>query len=512
MSLIEVDKTFPPEDHVERIAKYHRMKAYFNGKHAELYDRMARLMVNSPQKPQLDVLYIAVNLPYILSLKPADLLIGDRPTYDSGEPDDSKEQKALNKYVEENDLNTLIYEGATGGAYRGDSFLKVRFGKRQDASELAKYELKDLSRPEAIIEHAAADMVFPETVEGNIKKFKAINVCTLEWVDEGKREIPYLNVEKHLPGYIVHERYRLKEQPEVGLDTQYGFPVNIYKIIAKVPTGRALDKVTGKPMDIIETGVKQPLVFHVPYSSVDDNWQGKGFIETIEHALQALEDRLAQLDYVLLKHTDPLLYGPDLSGMGDGGTVQMGGKYIPLTKDDKEPGAITWDSQMEGAFKEIGFLVSYIFQMSETPQWLFGTTIADGGNAGGTGTSHSDGAAIKARFMPILSKVKRIRSGYDKAVRDALWACFQLDKKHGTYTGKDIYPKIFWKDGIPKNEKEEAEIMAIRTGEKPTMDQKTAIKRLDEVDDMQADEILKRVTEDEKRYEPVSSNVFNSGE
>ncbi len=503
MSLIEVGKTFPPEDHIERIAKYHRMKAYFDGKHSSIYDRMKALLYDSPQLPQLDMLYIAVNLPYILSLKPADLLVGDRPSYDSGMPDDSVEQKALNQYVEENDLNTLIYESATGGAYRGDSFLKVRFGKREDASELEKYKLKSTARSEAIIEHAAADMVFPEVVEGNVKKFKAMNVCQIIWVDEGKKEIPYLHVEKHLPGYIINERYKMDEIPEVGISTQYGYPVTLYRIVSKVTT----EDENEDGIDVTPTGAKHPLVFHVPYSSVDDHWQGKGFVETVEHALQALEDRLTQLDYVLLKHTDPLMYGPDLSGLD--GTVQMGGKYIPLGKEDVKPGAITWDSQMEGAFKEIGFLVSYIFQMSETPQWLFGTTISDGGNAGGTGTSHSDGTAIKARFMPILSKVKRIRSGYDKAVRDALWSCFLLDKKYGSYTGKDIYPKIHWKDGIPKNEKEEAEIMAIRTGEKPTLDQKTAIKRMDELDDMQADETLKRIGEDEKRYEPVSTNVFN---
>jgi hypothetical protein len=502
MSLIEVGKTFPPEDHIERIAKYHRMKAYFDGKHVGIYDRMKALLRDSPQKPQLDTLYIAVNLPYILSLKPADLLVGDRPSYDSGLPDDSAEQKALNSYVEENDLNTLIYESATGGAYRGDSFLKVRFGKREDATELKKYGLKSTASSEAIIEHAAADMVFPETVDGNVKQFKAVNVCQIEWVDEGKKEVPYLIVEKHLPGYIINERYRMKDLPEVGINSVYGYPITTHHIVAKVETG--LEK------DIIVTGAKKPLVFHIPYSSVDDDWKGKGFIETIEHALQALEDRLSQLDYVLLKHTDPLMYGPDLQSVAEMPTaVQFGGKYIPLNKEDVTPGAVTWDSQMEGAFKEIGFLVSYIFQMSETPQWLFGTTISDGGNAGGTGTSHSDGAAIKARFMPILSKVKRIRSGYDKAVRDALWSCFLLDKMYGKYTGKDVYPKIHWKDGIPKNEKEEAEIMAIRTGEKPTLDQKSAIKRMDELDDMQADEVLKRVGEDEKRYEPVSTNVFN---
>lgn len=502
MSLFYPGAIFPPENHIERLAKYYRMKAYFDGTHKFNYDRMAELLRNSPQHAQLDKLYIAINLAYILSLKPADLLIGDRPTYDSGKPDDSPEQKKLNDIVEENDLNTLIYESATGGAYRGDSFLMVRYGKRHDVSDFKELGITDVGKSESIIEHAAADTVFPETSEGNIKKIKAYNVTSIVWVNNGKKEIPYLDIAKHVPGHIIYERYRMDEIPEVGINSQYGFPITTYKIVEKVDTGRE--------KDIIKTGATYPLVFHIPYSSVDDNWQGKGFVETVEHAIQALEDRLTQLDYILLKHSDPVMYGPELHpNQGQPQSVTIGGKYIPLRKEDATPGAITWDGKLEAVFKEIDYLISYIFQMSETPQWLFGTTISGGGNAGGTGTSHSDGAAIKARFMPILSKVKRIRNGYDKAVKDAIWACFQLEKEHGNYRGEDVYPKIHWKDGIPKNEKEEAEIYAIRTGDKPTIDQKTAIKRMDELDDMQADEVMNRIGEDDKRLQPVSPEVFN---
>ena len=504
MSLFYPGATFPPEDHLERLAKYYKMKSYFDGQHKQVYDRMADLLRRSPQYDQLEKLYIAINLPYILTLKPADLLVGDRPTYVSGEPDASKEQKLLNEIVEENDLNTLIYESAVGGGYRGDSFLLVRYGNRHDNSLLKEHNLPTIGKSQAIIEHAAADTVFPESSDGNIKKIKAYNVTSIVWVKTEKKEIPYLNVAKHIAGYIIYERYRMDEIPEVGVNSQYGYPITTFKIVEKVPTGR------GEGKDIVKTGATYPLVFHIPYSSVDDNWQGKGFVETVEHAIQALEDRLTQLDYILLKHSDPVMYGPELQpNPGQPQGVTVGGKYIPLRKEDATPGAITWDGKLEAVFKEIDYLISYIFQMSETPQWLFGTTISGGGNAGGSGTSHSDGAAIKARFMPILSKVKRIRNGYDKAIRDAIWACFELEKQHGSYTGKDIYPKIHWKDGIPKNEKEEAEIMAIRTGDKPTIDQRTAIKRMDELDDMQADDILSNISVDDKRNQPVDPNVFN---
>jgi hypothetical protein len=54
--------------------------------------------------------------------------------------------------------------------------------------------------------------------------------------------------------------------------------------------------------------------------------------------------------------------------------------------------------------------------------------------------------------------------------------------------------------------------MAIRTGEKPTLDVKSAIKRQDDVDDTKAEEILRRIDEDTKRTEGfVEPSIFNAG-
>jgi len=509
VALFQTGGQFPPNEHIPRIAKYKRMRKYNEGKHVEVYDRASALLKDSPQRPQLDKLYIAINLPYILTLKPADLLVGDRPIYEAGLPDDTAEQQALNKYVEENDLNTLIYESATSNGYRGDSFIKVRYGYREDYSEVksalgpeAYSEFIADVEMEPIIEHVRADCVFPETAAGDVKKFKAINITNIEWVEEPKREIPFLNVERHVPGFIIYERYRLHERPEVGVNIEYGVPITLYTIGDKVPTGRE--------EDVVATELPHMPVFHIPYTSVDDDWQGQGFIEKVASALQALEDRIVQLDYILLKHADPTLYGPDIEGPSTN-SASFGGKYIPITKEDATPGAITWDGQLSSVFQEIDFLLSYIFQMSETPQWLFGTTISGGGNAGGTGTSHTDGAAITARFMPILSKVRRIRNHYDKAIKDALWTCFLFDKQFGNYEGADIYPQIAWKDGIPKNAKEEAEIMAIRNGGKPTIDVQSSIKRLDEVDDDKALEIIRRIEGDEQAaIGTVDASIFNT--
>jgi hypothetical protein len=498
---------FPPEDAIPRLAKQKAMRKLFQGKQYEVYDRASLLLKDTPHAHQLNQLYVAVNLADILVTKPADLLVGEPPQYDSGLPDDSDEQKALNSYVEENDINQLIHESAVGNGYRGDAWVKVRYGYRQDLSEvrnvlspesfaelLASYEM------EPIIEHVNALNVFPEVANGNVKQFKAVNIASVEWVMTRKEEKPFLNVERHIPGFIMYERFALTP---LEVDNSEGFPIETFRIGDKVSTGRE--------DDIVATNIPHMPVFHVPYKSVDDDWQGVGGLEKIAGVIYAIEDRLAQIDYILWKHSDPTAYGPDLD-MNQAGGVQFSGKYIPVTKEDVTPGYMVWSAQLEAAFKQLDLLLGIVYQMSETPQWLFGTTTAE--DKGGSGTSHTDGVAIKARFMPIISKVSRIRTHYDKAIRDALWTCMLFDIEFGDLKVKEaVYPKIHWQDGLPKNDKELAEIMSIRSGGKATIDVHSAIKKLDDVNDIEARKVVTQIDSDEVRVNGfVDSTVFNEDE
>lgn len=473
------------------------MKKLYDGKQHELYERATALLKDTPHAAQIEKLYIAVNIADIIATKAADLLVGEPPVFSSGLEDDSPQQVAISSYVEENDLTQLIHESAIANGYRGDSWIKVRYGYRQDYSALQEYgmDMPSDAIMEPIIEHVAADCVFPQTSDGNIKKFKSVIIASVEWAVSKKREIPYLNVERHIPGYIITERYLL-ETYEGGVNASYGEPVQLFKIVSKVGD-----------YSVTETGVPRLLVHHIPYKATDDQWQGKGTLEALESVIYAINDRLAQMDYILWKHSDPTAFGPEL---GTTGNARLTGAYIPLTPEDATPGYMTWDGQLNSAFKELETLIGLAFQIAETPQWLFGTVLGDQ-NAGGTGTSHTDGVAIKARFMPILSKVSRIRTHYDKALRDALYNCQLLDIAKGEADFVAVYPTIQWQDGLPNDDKEQAEIMAIRTGSKPTIDVETAIKRLDGLDDTQAKEIVNRIDADaEREMGTVDSSVFNA--
>lgn len=515
MPYLKEGEQFPPQDSIERLARYKRMEKIFDGNVADIYERATELLRDTPNAPQLEKLYIAVNLIDVLTTKPADLLVGEGVTIETKHDDESAEQRAVNRIVNDNDANSLIYESLIGAGIRGDAWLKTYYANRDDATAIEEAGLPipdGLLDPEPVIETVPAFQVFPELAKGSRKKFRAVNVCTVEYAEEKsgvirnrKVETPYLNVERHLPGYIVYERYKLAEYIG-GVDTSYGVPIQLYTVDSQVSTGR--------DHDVVETGVPEILVRHIPYKAKDCTWEGIGNIEKIESVLNAINDRLVQIDYILWKHSDPHMYGPDISEE-DGAQSLGGGLYIPVTPDDTTPNYLTWNSQLEGAFKQLDYLLSIVFQMTETPQWLFGTTITQ--DKGGTGTSHSDGRAIQMRLLPILSKVNRIKIYAEKALRDSIYLVQQLENyANDDVEGFERYtpqrPKILWNSPIPRDMKEEAEIASMRTGGKPTLDVHSAIKRLDSFDDEEAVKIIERISEDTERDEQyVDASIFRGG-
>lgn len=486
---IRVGEEFPPTNHRARLAEYRVYKKLYENKNHYVFGRAQKLLEATAHAKQLETLRVAVNLAELVITKPADMLVGEPPQYESGLDDASDEQVALTSYVEENDINQTVYESVIGAGIRGDAFIQTRYGVRQDYSALAEVGLgvPDEAVSEPIIEHVAADLVFPELSDGSAKKFRAIDIAQVEYVVSGRKEVPHLRVTRHLPGYILHERYLLEEF-EGGIDTnnEFNYPVQVWR------NKELLSR------DVTVTGVNQLLVQHIAYKSADYTWRGTSGLKSLLPLINAINDRIMQIDYILWKHSDPAMYGPDVEG------IKAGGMYIPVTPEDVTPGYLTWNSQLDGAFRELEMLIGLVFQLAETPQWLFGTVLGDQ-NAGGTGTSHTDSSAIKARFMPILSKVARIRTQYDRAIRDALYACQLLDVVHGDKEFEPIYPTISWTDGLPRNEKEEAEIAEIRLVA-GVLDKHSAVKRLDRVDDEKARETLRRI---DAETETVDASIFN---
>nr|BDD48393.1 hypothetical protein 6 [Thermoactinomycetaceae bacterium] len=181
------------------------------------------MLKGTPHAKFLRSLYIGCNIIDPLTTKPADLSCLGNLHLCKWDENDSSEQKTLNRLVEDNNLNTQGYELVLGGGIRGDAWIKVMYSYQEDYSEyLAQFgEYPSSAKPEIIIEDVPGQHVFPVVSASNVKKFKAINIAfvTCEEVEEkglvnqilnvDSADKYYLNVERHIPGWIHYYKYRI---------------------------------------------------------------------------------------------------------------------------------------------------------------------------------------------------------------------------------------------------------------------------------------------------------------
>ena len=170
----------------------------------------------------------------------------------------------------------------------------------------------------------------------------------------------------------------------------------------------------------------------------------------LDSIIQELEVRIAQISRILDKHADPNMYGPDTALEHDQATGQWGyrsgGKYFPVGKDEQPPGYVTWDGQLEAAFKQIDLLMEQLYILSETSAAAFGQLK--------TGLAES-GTALRRLMMAPLAKVNRIRMRFDPALKEVLWLASALEKAQGMAGAvvlEDVH--IDWKDGLPDDDVE----------------------------------------------------------
>ncbi|MFD2702778.1 phage portal protein [Paenibacillus shunpengii] len=461
-----------------RVERYATNSALIKG-NVELLQKINSALEDRP--------YVSANFAGLICKKAADLLFGEEPMYSAGE-EGSPEQAAIDRIVKNSSLNLKNYETAHGNAFRGDAFYKIKWAQKFRGS------LPESIDPyRVVIETQNASYVFPETLPGNSKEIVAYHIAIpVSSIVDG-RQAWELFVESHYPGYITEASYGMR--PTSVIDGRV--------------TSWVITAVLKKPENQIETGVPIPLVVHVPNYALDDSWEGIDDITEHRGILAEINHRLTQIASILDKHADPILTVPTgvLEEGPDGAPVQKAAYakvFEVLGKDDIIPQYVTWDGQLESAFKALDKLVDILLTTSELPPVALGKENA--------GTSGASGLSVKYRMGPLLSKIGRKRQYFDAALKEVLLIA-QLLEQAQTTTSIDYtptIPHIVFNDGLPTDEREQAEIAQIRTGGKPTLSVRDAVKRLDGLTDAQADQAIGRIEDDETRVNgTVDASIFN---
>jgi hypothetical protein len=488
--LFQEGQLYPHPSHMARIERYKDNKKLFMGDHLNVFKKYKSKLTHT----QKELLYVSINLASIIAKKSADFLFGESVQVVAGKGDNSKEQLALDRLTEQNDMNIKNYESALSNAYRGDSFYKIRVGQ-EFGGELPP----EVDEYKVIIEHQNAEYVFPETVLGDANKIRAYHIAVPERTDDGVEDISesewILHVESHYAGRIEYSKFRL-------------YPINInsdgeiiqWKIGYELPEYRSA----------ISTGVPIPLVVHVPNFALDDAWYGIDDITEHRSILDEINNRISQISDILDKHADAPIAVPIGTLREDSaGNVVYNVAHEKVfeiaSKDDVIPQYITnQNPQIDQAFKELEMLIDLLFTVAEIP------SVALGRND--SGTSGSSGLSIKWRMNSLLSKINRKRQYYEKGLKKVYLIAQMLENAVGIDSYEVTVPKLKFKDGLPKDRMEEANIMAIRTGGKPTLSQKTAMMLMDDLTEEQVKVELERMEQENSTDDFVDASIFNESE
>ena len=259
----------------------------------------------------------------------------------------------------------------------------------------------------ATIESQNPAVWYPVVSPDNIKKilYHVLAWSFEETNDKGEKKV-YLRAEIHSKGKIENRLYEI-DNGKIGNQIK----------LSTHPRYATLKEVQ-------PTGINDFLVVPIHNLVTSDNPFGLSDYDDINGLIEGIELRLCQIDRVITKHSDPNMAGPE--------SCVVNGK-------------------LESAFKEIELFMSQLFAISETSPILFG----DSGKLQRADSS----MAMKRLLISPLSKVNRLRLSVDPKVKKVLKLASKIEvlkKVPDSVELSDI--AILWKDGLPEDPKEQAEI------------------------------------------------------
>jgi len=405
---------WPPQDmdSPARLESYEKNKLLFEGKHNQVFTDLNRLL----REDNSGVLSFSLNWHKRLTSTFANMLWGEQPYFES------ENEEYLQSLVEATDFLNTGYEVTLDTLRYSPGILKIGF---------------DGSR--ATIESQNPAFWYPVLHPDNIKKTQYhVLAWTFEETDSKGKKTTYLRAEIHSKGKIENRLFKLDNGK---IDQQI-------KPISSHARYKGLK-------DDQDTGIADFLIIPIFNLPTSDNPFGQSDYEDYSPLIEQLELRICQITRILNKHSDPNMAGPESCLINDPDTGEpiftSGGKFWPLESGEKAPEYITWDGKLDSAFRQMEFLLDQLYALSETSSVLFGDSQK---------LQRADSsAALKRLLISTLSKVNRLKLAIDPKIKKALKIASQIEVQKKVPDAVELSDTtIVWRDGLPEDPKEIAEI------------------------------------------------------
>lgn len=427
LEVLSVGREWPPACDASRMKSYTDNRALLSGAHDAVFDDIVRLIRRDRRRT---VSFIALGYPRRIAKAFADMVLGEAPAFkatgtDEQESDDeSVAQEQVEAYVEEMDLVHEAYQSLIDLQALGDGLLKVSLEDRGVAGLFP-----DINAIDPCIWYP---VVSPED-----KQEVVAHILAWTWVTgSGQAAVTHLRAEVHEPGQV----------------TTYVGTIRGGKV-ATLALAEETDESGAAVPNPYMTGVDDLLVVPMHNFRSTADCTGVSDYTDLAPILQEMEVRLYLIASILDKHSDPKLYGPrSLVGTnpvtGEQEVAQT--DFVPLESDERPPGYVTWEGQLKAAYEELDWLAERALFVMEASPALFGDI---SGNV-------ASGAALKRLLIAPIMKASRLKSRLDVGLKKALKLASLLHNSvdASAVVFSDI--DIMWKDGLPDDELEQANIHA----------------------------------------------------
>ena len=200
------------------------------------------------------------------------------------------------------------------------------------------------------------------------------------------------------------------------------------------------------------TGKK--LLFAITNTPTTSNPLGTDDYAAINDLLQKAIERMMAILRVLDEHADPSMTGPYslLSKTEQGETVFHTSRYYAVGNEEQKPEYLVWEANLDSSFKALNVLLDQIYILSEMGPAFIGASNSMGNVVSGT--------AMRYKMISPLEKARRIQNDLTEPLREVMSSILKINNI-------DVEPSdlnIAWKDPLPKDPREIAELSRIESG------------------------------------------------
>lgn len=428
---LKPDKPYPPRREKSRIERYQQNAALFDGEHffsseyryrdgtpiktVQIYEkcarRISRVIGNFEDIISFPVL---INYQRLITMKMADLVCGEHPSISGSTP---KENDILKKIRDYTSFDDKLYSAVIDISRYGDAVQRIY------KDENGKLTFTNWDPTEW----------FPIVSQDGTNTITHHCLC---WIEN-------LADDTEVPDYRLHVQIHSVQNPG-------SYEHRIYKMDKfKGTIGKQLKSET----KVVATGLDICAVQHLKSFSVSNTIYGYDDYMPIDSLLSEILARIGQISIILDKHADPNITGPVSMLAVDPTTGEYRlktGKFFAVSPGEEQPRYMTWEGQLEAAFKQLEFLINQLYIVSEMGSALLGDS---------TNGQAISGSAIRFEMAGPLAKARRIANSLSLPMRKLLSV---LSKEEGHIPYERI--SIFWSDGLPDDPRENVEIAKLATG------------------------------------------------